>query len=225
MTPERFEKLKRVLERRQPDLTVLADGVHKSHNISAILRSSDAVGVHGIHAVSPGGELRRHHMMAGGSKRWVDVVVHASIEDAVGWLKSRDWQIVVAETGPSARDYRDFDYTRRVAIGLGAELAGPSGYLARHADALVAIPMQGMVESLNVSVATAVILFEAARQRQAAGSYDRCRLDPDEYRRTLFEWSHPEVARRCRERGLDYPPLTADGDLSENPLSTSDDDR
>ena len=219
MTPERFARLKQALERRQPDLTVLADGVHKPHNVSAILRTCDAVGIHRLHAVSPEGPIRRHHMMAGGAKRWVEIKTHASVEDATTTLRADGWRLAAAHAEHGALDYRDVDYTRRIAIIFGAELCGPSEQALEHADFSIRIPMHGLVESLNVSVAAAVILFEAERQRREAGLYDRSRLDPEEFERTLFEWAYPDIARRCREKGLTYPPLADDGALLENPLA------
>ena len=213
MTPERFEKLRRALMRRQPDLTVLADSVNKSHNIAAILRTADAVGIHRVHAIAPSGALRRHHMIAGGVRRWVEIAVHPTIEAAVAALRAGGWRLIAAHSSPGARDYRQVDYTQKIAIMLGAELSGLSRAALDGADAEVAIPMQGLGESLNVSVAAAVILFEAQRQRLAAGLYAESRLDAEEFERTLFEWSYPEVAEVCRRQGRPYPPLTADGSL------------
>jgi tRNA (guanosine-2'-O-)-methyltransferase len=218
MTPERFARLKQALERRQHDLAVLADGVHKTHNISAILRSCDAVGVPRLHAVTRDSTIRGHHMIAGGSGRWVRIVRHAETPDAFAALRSAGMQILAAHAGPAARDFRDIDYTVPTAIAVGAELMGPTPYAIEHADAHVVIPMQGLVESLNVSVATAVILFEAERQRTAAGLYRRPPPDPDAFRNTLFEWAYPDIARRCREKHCDYPPLTEDGSLLRNPF-------
>ena len=219
MTPERFAKLKQALARRQPDLTVLADGVHKPHNVSAILRTCDAIGIHRLHAISPDGAIRRHHMMAGGSRRWVEVVTHSSVADAATGLRAAGWQLAAAHAEHGARDYRDVDYTQRIAVIFGAELYGPSEQALEHADLSIRIPMHGLVESLNVSVAAAVILFEAERQRREAGLYDRSRLDPEEFESTLFEWAYPDIARRCRARDLPYPPLADDGALLGNPLA------
>jgi tRNA (guanosine-2'-O-)-methyltransferase len=218
MTPERFAKLRRTLLRRQPDLTVLADSVNKSHNVSAILRSADAVGIHVIHALTTSGAMRRHHMIAGGATRWVDVVLHPSTEVAIARLRADGWRLVAAHGGPQARDFRDVDYTERVAIVVGAELVGLSTAAIEQADVHVAIPMHGLGQSLNVSVAGAVILFEAERQRAAAGLYDQSRLSPDEFERTLFEWCYPDIAERCRALRRPYPALTADGTMTENPL-------
>ena len=219
MTPDRFRKLKERLARRQPDLTVLAEDVHKSHNISAVLRTADAVGVQGLHAVSAGGELRRHHMISGGSRKWVDVTVHADIKTACGVLRERGFEILAAHPLAEARDYRQADYTKAVAILLGAELTGVSPAAADLADGFIRIPMEGMVASLNVSVAAALSLYEARRQREAAGLYSTSRLPDHVFQRILFEWAYPEIAERCVRQQLPYPPLSEDGDLLANPLA------
>ncbi|HEY5622339.1 MAG TPA: tRNA (guanosine(18)-2'-O)-methyltransferase TrmH [Gammaproteobacteria bacterium] len=219
MTPERFSKLKHVLSRRQPDLSILATDVHKPHNISAILRTCDAVGIHRIHAVSTGGEMRRHHMCAGGAGAWVDIEFHPDIGTATETLHAEGWTLLAAHPEAKARDYREIDYTRKVAIMLGSELDGLDPDAVAQADEVIALPIEGMVASLNVSVAAAVILYEAQRQRSAAGLYEVSRLDKDEFDRVLFEWSYPEIAARCLARGIPYPGLNEEGELESNPLA------
>jgi len=218
MTPERFAKLQSALDRRQPDLTVYMDAVNKSHNVSAIVRTADAVGIHRLHALSTGSALRRHHMISGGATRFVELTLHASTTAALAALRGAGWQLVAAHAGPSARDYRDVDYTAKVAIMVGAELVGLSDAALAAASTQVGIPMRGLGTSLNVSVAVGVILLEAERQRRAAGFYDACRLAPAEREHTLFEWCYPEIAERCRALGREYPKLTADGMMASNPL-------
>jgi tRNA (guanosine-2'-O-)-methyltransferase len=218
MTPERFAKLQHALDRRQPDLTVLMDSVNKSHNFSAIIRTADAVGIQRLHAVSAGDTLRRHHMIAGGTKYWVGVTLHRSTKVALAALRAEGWRLVAAHVGEKTRDYRDVDYTAKVAIMVGAELVGLSDAAVAAADERIAIPMHGLGTSLNVSVAVGVILLEAERQRLAAGFYAHSRLTPEERERTLFEWSYPDIAERCRQHGRPYPPLAADGKLASNPL-------
>lgn len=217
MTPERFALLASVLARRQPDLTVLMERVNKSHNFSAILRSCDAVGVLAAHLVPPDGGVDLHHGTAAGSSKWVEVVGHETVDAAVGHLHERGFQVLAAHPGDDAVDYRETDLTRPTAFMMGAELHGISERGLELADQRVTIPMAGMVRSLNVSVASALLLFEAKRQRDRAGLYDTSRLAPDEYRRRLFEWAYPELARRCREAGSPYPVLSDDGDLLERP--------
>ncbi len=218
MTPQRFRRLRAALDRRQPDLTVLLDNVHKPHNLSAIVRTCDAVGCLEAHAVWPEPRLALHHLTAGGSARWVRVRRHASLAEALAALRGQGLRVLAAHRSPRARDFRELDYTVPVAFLLGAELEGLSGAALAAADGEVAIPIHGLVESLNVSVAAAVLLFEAERQRRRAGLYRRPRLDPERYQRLLFEWAHPRIAEYCRRRALPYPELDEDGEI-RGPLS------
>jgi len=211
MNPERFSKLTTALRRRQPDLTVLMERVHKSHNLSAILRNCDCVGVLEAHAVPPPEGLDIHGHTSAGTSKWVKVVRHVSTEEAVAALHDRGFRVLAAHPGSDAHDFRAVDYTRPTAIMMGAELFGLSDEGLALADERIVIPMVGMVHSFNVSVAAALLLFEAFRQRQAAGMYDTSRLDPSDYERILFEWAYPRVARLYREHGTPYPPLAPEG--------------
>jgi tRNA (guanosine-2'-O-)-methyltransferase len=115
MTPERFQKLKTTLTQRQPDLTVLTADVHKTHNIFAVLRTCDATGIFQMHAVSPGGKIRHHHMVSGGSRRWVDIKIHGNLKNAVHALRNDGWLLAAAHPCERARDYHEIDYTRKIA--------------------------------------------------------------------------------------------------------------
>jgi tRNA (guanosine-2'-O-)-methyltransferase len=207
-------RLKKVLETRQPDLTVLLDGVRTGRNLSAIVRTCDAVGVlrvHGIPAEGRRPRLRRE--ASSGSRKWVQVRWHADREAALRDLRERGLRIVAADPGPGAADFREVDYTLPRALVLGAEVEGISALAAERADARIRVPMHGMVESLNVSVAAALVLYEAERQRRAAGMYAEPRLPPERVARLLFEWGHPRLAGRLRERGLPFPAVRDDGSL------------
>ena len=218
MTPERFDKLQRALDRRQPDLTLFLDAVNKAQNLTTIIRTADAVGIQRLHATSAGEAARLQHMIAGGAKHWVAVTLHRSTRAALTQLRDEGWRLVAAHAGTGTRDYRDVDYTAKVALIVGAEAVGLSDTARAEADDHIAIPMHGLGTSLNVSVAVGVILAEAERQRLAAGFYEHSRLTPEERTRTLFEWSYPDIAERCRAHGKPYPSLTADGALASNPL-------
>ena len=212
MTPERFQRLQAILARRQPDLTVLMDRVHKPHNFSAVLRTCDAVGVFEAHLV-PTESFEPAHGTAGGSNRYIELVRHGSLADALGELRAAGMAVLAAHPSPDAVDFREPDYTRPTAVLLGTELEGLSEEAVAAADRCVAVPMVGAVESLNVSVAAAIILYEAQRQRSLAGLYDASRLPDDIARRTLFEWAYPRIADLCRRRGVDYPALDEDGEI------------
>lgn len=211
--PDRIRRLREVLDRRQPDLTVLMERVHKPHNLAAVLRSCDAVGALEAHAVPPEEGLEISRAASAGAGKWVTVHEHADLDAAVSHLRSRGMRIVAADPGPAARPYETVDLTAPTAILLGTELDGLTPEAVAAADLRVRIPMAGMVRSLNVSVAAALLLFEAARQRREAGMYDAPRLPEEAYRRLLFEWAHPRVAERCREKGAPYPELEEDGSI------------
>ena len=213
MTPERHRRILRVLERRQPDLTVLLEGVHKPHNLSAIQRTADAVGVLEIHAVAPERPYRGHRKTAMGSEKWVEAHNHADIESAIAHLRGRGFRIVAAHLSGRAVDFRCWDYTAPTALLMGTEKYGVSERALARVDGEVMLPMVGMVASLNVSVAAAVLLYEAQRQRQAAGLYDRPRLSAEEIRRRLFRLGYPRLAARYDALGLPYPRLGEDGTL------------
>ena len=122
---------------------------------------------------------------------------------------------MAAHLDASAADYREIDYTLPTALVVGAEIEGVSAEGRALADRCICVPMLGMVESLNVSVATAIVLAEARRQREQAGLYTRRRIDADSYRTLLFRWAQPKIARFCDQRGLDSPPLDEDGDIAD----------
>ena len=202
-------------------MTVLAEDIHKPHNISAIVRTCDAVGIYKIHAVTYGDEFPRNAMAAAGSAKWVDLETHNSMPEAIVKLKENGFYLIAAHLSERAVDYREVDYTRPFALALGSELTGVSEETAAAVDIHVQIPMRGMVESLNVSVANAIILYEAARQRETAAMYGSNNLTADEYNRVLFEWAYPDIARRCREKRVPYPALDEDGYFHSNPFSNS----
>jgi tRNA (guanosine-2'-O-)-methyltransferase len=213
MTAERFHKLRKVLTQRQPDLTVLMDRVHKIHNFSAILRNCDATGVLEAHLVPPEEGVRLSHATSAGSKKWVRVRRHPDARTAIFALQKRGYRVLAAHPADGARDFRELDLTRPTAFILGSELEGVSREALDHADEAIFIPMMGMVQSLNVSVASATLLFEAMRQRQNAGMYSASRLSPERFQRILFEWAYPRIAGRCRSLGLPYPRLDENGEF------------
>ncbi|MEM9386369.1 MAG: tRNA (guanosine(18)-2'-O)-methyltransferase TrmH [Pseudomonadota bacterium] len=218
MTPQRLTRLREALDRRQPDLTVVMDRTQKSHNIAAVMRTADAVGLYELHAVSVDG-IRSHHMISGGVRKWVRVQRHQTLTDCFGALRGDGFTLLTAHRGEQSVDYREVDYTKRIALVLGSELHGVAPQTLAASAKCVSVPMEGLTESLNVSVAAALLLFEARRQREAAGLYDGpSRLPAEQYANTLFEWAYPHIARRCHERGLPYPPLREDGQMAHNPL-------
>ena len=213
MTPERIARLRDVLDKRQPDLTVLTDFVHKQRNLSAIVRNCDAVGIQTLHAVIGDEDYKSFRGTAMGSHSWVDVERHREPLAVIDSLKSSGYQMLAAHLDDNSVDYRDMDYTRPTALLLGAERRGVSEVALAQVDHCITIPMVGMVESFNVAVAAGIVLAEAQRQRAAAGMYDDRRLDLRTWTRLFFEWGHPAVRDYCKARGLAYPPLNEEGEI------------
>jgi len=213
MTPEREQRLLEILRRRQPDLTLITDKVHKPRNIAALVRNCDAVGIPRMHVVKPDSEYRRYRGTSRGSDRWVDSVVHDTLDSAIATVKEQGMKIYAAHLSDSAVDFRSVDYTRPCAILMGAEKAGISEQAAREADAHITVPMMGMVESLNVSTAAGIILIEAQRQRQLAGLYELDRMPVRETARHMFESRYQKIAAHCLTAGLPYPEYDDLGEL------------
>lgn len=216
MTPERLQRINIMLDKRQPDLTVCMEGLHKSHNLAAVVRTCDAIGVSDVHAVWKSEEAEVRGGSAAGSQNWIDVHNYNQTTDAIAALKAQGMQVLVTNLSDTAVDYRDIDYTKPTAIILGQEKFGASKAALELADQDIMIPMVGMVQSLNVSVACSVILYEAQRQRQIAGMYDKPRLNNERRQRTLFEGGHPIFAEACQRKGLPYPEIDEEGKIIAN---------
>jgi tRNA (guanosine-2'-O-)-methyltransferase len=190
-TERRRARIRSVLERRQPELTVVLENVHDPHNISAILRSCDAVGVLRVHAVytieeAPASAFARQ--TSASAAKWVDVDRHEALRGCFERLRRDGFTILTTAIAPEARPLHDWDLTGSVALVFGNEMRGISDEARALADGAVKIPMVGMVQSLNVSVACAVCLYEAFRQRMASGAYDEPKLSPAELASLEREW-------------------------------------
>lgn len=215
MTPERLYRVDRVLGQRQSTLGVLLEKVHKPHNLAAIIRTCDSVGVQTVDAVRPEGGIPRLNHTSQGAQKWVSLQTHDTFEQAADTLHGAGMKLYAAHLSDQAVDFRSIDYTQPCAVVMGTEKEGVSAAALAHVDAQITVPMHGMTRSLNVSVACAVILYEAQRQRQAAGLYQNSGLDPEHRAWLRFRWLHPQVAAYCDRHELPYPALDEAGDLAE----------
>ncbi len=189
-TPRRIEKITRVLKNRQPDLTVICENIHDPHNVSAILRTCDAVGVTAVQLLYTHQEFPKLGKKSSASaKKWVETHRFQTYDALKRSLQEQGFTIYATHLGIApSRSIYEVDWTLPSAIMLGNEHFGVSEEALAIADANIHIPMFGMIESLNVSVATAVILYEACRQRLARGLYPRPDLLPDTLAQKLTEW-------------------------------------
>lgn len=176
MTPERTEKFRKVVACRQPDLTVVLENVHDPHNIGAVLRTCDAVGVQQLFVLYTEPNLAKEELVIGkrtsaGARHWVDVHYYTDPEACFKHVRSCCEQIFATHLGIESRPLHTIDFTRPTALIFGNEHGGISAEVLKYADGNFLIPQVGMVESLNISVACAVSLYEAFRQRSVAGFY------------------------------------------------------
>lgn len=203
------------MNRRQTDITVFMDEVHKPHNLAAIVRTCDAIGIGEVHAVYPNSVLIDCHGTAMGSNRWVTTHTHQDLSSGLTQMKSEKKQILAAHFSDRAVDFRKIDYTKPTVILVGSEKFGVSEQAAEIADEHILIPMLGMVQSLNVSVATAIILYEAQRQRELAGLYKQRQLSEEIVESLRFQWLHPQVKSFCVKHQIRTPNIDENGDIRD----------
>ncbi len=202
MTEQRKERIREVLKRKQPDLRLFLDDVNSSQNYSAILRSADAVGLLGLYyTVHYDKAFKIHPTITQGSEKWVRSR-RIPYRDRVAFLEKKrneGYALAVTYFDEDAVSFRAFDFTQPTMIVVGNEKEGVSEEVAALADRKIVIPMMGMAQSLNVSVATAVILYEAQRQREAAGMYDVPQLTEEEVAEIEQAWYYrDDVAYRSK---------------------------
>jgi len=185
----RKNKVFKVLEQRQPDLTVVMEDIHDPHNVSAMLRSADAVGIMGVNLVYTTAKYPKIGSKSSSSaNKWITRRKFPSINECYGKLREEGFQILATKLDENAKQLYEFDLTKPTAFVFGNEHAGVTDEAASLADATVYIPMMGMIQSLNVSVACAVTIYEALRQRMLKGYYDQSRFGQKELELLKEEW-------------------------------------
>jgi tRNA (guanosine-2'-O-)-methyltransferase len=192
MTPERINRFREVASRRQPNLTVVLENVHDPHNIGAVLRSCDAAGVMEIYVLHNDTGIKPDRLLlgkkaSGSAQKWVDVHFYADTDACLRHVKAKYGTIWATHLDAEARSMYAMDFTQSAALLFGNERDGLSPEALAYADANFVIPQLGMVRSLNISVACAVTLFEAMRQRLAAGAYDAASSLDAEGQEALFQ--------------------------------------
>ena len=189
VTPQRRARIERVLSWRQKDLTLVLANIHDPHNVSAIYRTCDAFGLAEVHLYytdTPFPVLGRKSSAS--ARKWVESIRHRTADTLVAALRAAGRQILATSCNATARPLVEWDFTKATAIIMGNEHRGVDKELAAHVDGELYIPMYGMIQSFNVSVAAAVILAEASRQRELAGMYARPGYSEEEYAEKLGAW-------------------------------------
>lgn len=189
LTEKRLEKITKAASARQFSLTVVLENIHDNHNVSAIIRSCEAVGISKVNLLyTLEGFPKLSRISSASANKWVDIAKYCSVEDCVSSLKNDGFKIYSSYLDPNARSLYNLDLTQKVAIVVGNEHRGVSDEMKNNSDEIFYIPMKGMIQSLNASVATAVSLFEALRQRESKNMYDKSELSPEELDKLIDRW-------------------------------------
>jgi tRNA (guanosine-2'-O-)-methyltransferase len=191
MTPEREERLKNVLHKRQPDLTVVLENVFDPHNISAVMRTCDAVGIQDMYVLNT--KIGKHKKWGARSSssaaKWLTVHEHSDASVCFTELRKKFPLILTTHLSSSAVSLFEIDFTNPVALVFGNEHDGVSEEIRALSDGNFVIPQVGMIRSLNISVACAVSLYEAFRQKQAGSHYNKTKLTESDQQDLWKIWS------------------------------------
>jgi len=191
MTSERQQKIESVLSKRQNDITIVLENVNDPHNISAVMRSCDAIGIQEIYILNT--KIPAYEKWASRSScsamKWLTIHQFADAKECVDIIKRKHSRILTTSLTTDAVSLYDLDLTQSVAFIFGNEHSGVSEEIRSLADGNFAIPQVGMIRSLNISVACAVTLYEAFRQRTTRGQYKKQALDEKTYQELKTKWT------------------------------------
>ena len=194
MTPERNSRLNNVLAKRQPNLTVVLENVSDPHNIAAVMRTCDAVGVQDVYILNTNIELHKKWSAKTSSSaaKWLTVHQFTEATECFAALRKKFNKIYTTHLGTGAAGLHELDLTESVALIFGNEHHGVSADIIQLADGNFIIPQVGIIKSLNISVACAVSLYEAYRQKCNAGHYDQMQLGEIELAALKETWGFNE---------------------------------
>ena len=195
VSDERLKKMKKILETRQDTLRVFMDYVYSPHNLAAIVRTCDAVNIGKLYYRHQK-KVKLNNEITMGAHKWIFHEYVENIEKFYQNIKNQGYQVVVSLLDEDTVNFREVDYTKPTLIVLGNEVDGASEISIKYADKKVIIPMFGMSQSLNVSVANAVILYEAQRQRTLKGMYEKPQLSPEIIEKTLKKWAYDDIIEK-----------------------------
>jgi len=215
----REEKINKMLKNRLQSLTLVAEATYLRHNLSAILRSAESFGVHDVHLVS-----NRKNKISGaamGSEKWVGIHLYDNTKQCLDKLRSEGFSIWVADLHPSAKTPDTVPLDRPIALVIGTELSGVSQIAKDNADGFVVIPMQGLTQSLNVSVASACLLFRlSTRIREKNGGGDLSAERGASFKDELLKKETKQQENRKRRKEMARKAkMTSQSKAGEDPLS------
>jgi tRNA (guanosine-2'-O-)-methyltransferase len=194
MTPQRRDKLLSVLNKRQDNITVVLENVFDPHNEAAVMRSCDSIGIQDIYLINNRKPPKKNwgFRSSSGAKKWLTIHEFTSAEDCVAELRKKYSKILTTHLGSDSVGLYDIDFTESIALVFGNERFGCSDEIRSLADGNFVIPQCGIIQSLNISVACAVTIYEAYRQKEKAGHYERPALRIEKRNELLADWGFKE---------------------------------
>ena len=206
MTPERRDKLLNVLSERQANLTVVLENVQDPHNASAVMRTCDAVGIQEVYILTT--KIPRHkkwgYRSSSSALKWLTIHEFDNLEECVAALRKKFSKILTTHLSSDAVSLHDINFTESIALVFGNEHAGVTDEFRALADGNFIIPQMGIIQSLNISVACAVSIYEAMRQKMNAGHYNQASLPKEQMDSLLTQWGfeteEPEVYKVFKEK-------------------------
>ena len=192
LNARREKKIREVASKRQPNLSIILENIHDLHNLGAVMRSADSVGVKEIFTIVTDKKMKITKVKLGkrtsaGTRRWLDVWAFDDVQKCIDTVKSRYDKIYATHLSSNAVSLYNLDLTESVVLVFGNEKEGVSKELLSACDGNFIIPQVGMVQSLNISVAAAVTMYEAYRQRETKGMYSENLPQTPAEQEALFE--------------------------------------
>ncbi len=189
-TEKRIEKLTKVIRSRQPSLKLVLENIHDRHNVSAIFRTCDAAGIPKVSLIYNLEKFPKIGKKSSASAfKWVEKEKFKTVEECYSALKKDGYKIYASAISETAKDVYELDFTKKTAIVMGNENRGLSDEAIEKADVRFKIPMYGMVQSLNVSVSAAIVIYEALRQRIKSHKFNEGELSEIQIADMLDLWS------------------------------------
>lgn len=190
MTPARYNRLTTVLNNRQPDITVVLENVFDPHNISAVMRTCDAVGIQDVYILND--RIPPHkkwgYRSSSTAAEWLSVHQFTDAETYFEEVKKKYSKIYTSHLGARSSGLYSLDLTESIALVFGNETFGVSDTIRKYSDGDFIIPQVGIIKSLNISVACAVTLYEAFRQKKQKGHYEKSRLAKPDFLNLQQRW-------------------------------------
>jgi tRNA (guanosine-2'-O-)-methyltransferase len=190
MTEQRFNRLTSVINHRQPDLTIVLENVFDPHNISAVMRTCDAVGIQDVYILN--NRIPPHkkwdNKSSSTASQWLTIHQFTDIEECFKVIRNKYKKVYASHLGDNSVDVYKMNFTESVALIFGNETFGVSDEIRKYADGDFIIPQVGIIKSLNISVACAVTLYEAFRQKNEKGHYDKSRLPEADFIKLKDQW-------------------------------------